>query len=153
MTFGRSEKVIILKLVGDKKLVKKFENLKRRAKKTVFRAATRSGVSVLRKQIKKDAPKDTGQLKRSVHARVKTYPSKGVYIGVAGIKKDSKSKDTGRNPANYLHLVEEGYSKPGGRVEGTHFMRKAFNKSKSAAESTFKKKAAEAIEREFKKAQ
>ncbi len=150
MAFGRSEKVILMKLTGDKKLVKKFENLKKRAKKTAFRAATRAGGSVLRKQLKKDAPKDTGQLKRSVHVRVKTYPAKGVYVAVAGIKKDAKNKDTGRNPANYLHLIELG--QVGGKVEGTHFMKKASAKSEKAAENTFKKKAAEAIEREFKKA-
>ncbi|MFA8019903.1 HK97-gp10 family putative phage morphogenesis protein [Bremerella cremea] len=92
-------------LTGDKELLRKFEHLGKKAGKRVLRKATRAGTAPLVKAAKRNAPKDSGDLKRDLTQKQKFYANSGTQVGIVGAKKrqDGKSRSTW-----ILHLVEEG---------------------------------------------
>lgn len=106
--------------------------------KKVRKKAVRTGVAkagrLLARAAKANSPQGgTGQLKRSIGSKVKTYPS-GVVVAIVGPRKgfavvDAKGKK--HDPANIAHLVEFGHAGP--HPAPAHpFLRPAFDTSKGA---------------------
>lgn len=77
-------------------------------------ASMRSGINEVTKVVTKDAkaltPKRTGQLRKSLGRRVKTYRQSKVVVGVVGPRSNFRVIVAGKpvNPAKYAHLVEFG---------------------------------------------
>lgn len=92
-------------LTGEQELLRKFDNLGKKAGKKVLRKATRAGAAPLVKASKRNAPKDKGDLKKDLVQKQKFYANTGTQVAIIGAKKrkDGKSRSTW-----ILHLVEEG---------------------------------------------
>ena len=117
-------KGVDIKLDGAKELRRFFEEAPKLAKKGIRRAITKASTPVTR-AAKKNAPRETGLLKKSITKRIKSYPSGNVVavIGasraVSGTVTDMGSGGNNkvrqhrkRVPANYIHLVEKGHGGP-----------------------------------------
>lgn len=98
---------LAFKVHGDKQIAKHLRAIGPKRARPIVRAAVRSVTSTLRKEMKKEAPRDTGQLRKSLIATVRTY-KKGTVFGVVGVDRNAKNPETGRNPRKYLHLVTLG---------------------------------------------
>ncbi len=96
---------VSMKLEGLGAAVLKTGRLSKKIKNDALRKGMRAAGAVFSKELKKAAPRDTGLLKRGMTHKVKTYRKAIVAISGARRRKDPK---TGRNAANYLHLVEDG---------------------------------------------
>ena len=92
-------------LTGERELLRKFDRLGKKAGKKVLRKATRAGTAPLVKAAKRNAPKESGELKKDLTQKQKFYSNTGTQVGIVGAKKrkDGKSRSTW-----ILHLVEEG---------------------------------------------
>lgn len=99
---------------GLEQFADRLKLLKATLQKRVLRSAMRKSASVVNKAAKANAPKRTGQLRRSLGVKVKAYPS-GVVIGVveprAGFRVpagNTNGKPKFIDPRFYAHLVEGG---------------------------------------------
>lgn len=113
-------------------------NLEQLGTRTALRgpsAAVRAAGSVIVKEMRRRAPRETGSLRKSLGQKVKTYKSDGTTVAIIGARSRTFQTSKGRrNPANYAHLVEKG-SAPhrlgrGGRHPGSAakpFMRPAWD--------------------------
>lgn len=123
-------------VAGDRKLRKLLKRVGHKDARKIVRASMAKETRVLRKAMKAIAPRDTGQLRRSLVAKVKTY-STGTVFGVIGVARNAKNKETGRNPQNYLHLVVRGTQAHGDHpgVEANDFVGKTLEtKGRQSAE-------------------
>lgn len=132
-----------LRLQGDKKLLRALERLPSRIERKVVRQAVSAGLTPLNKAVKREAPRETGQLKRSIGKVVRTFKNDGVVWGAVGVRSGFRVVIDGkpRDPRKYAHLVEE----------RTGFMRRAFDKTARMVLSIFAKKLGSGIEREAAK--
>lgn len=96
---------VSMKVEGLGAALLKTGRLSKRIKNDALRKGMRAAGAVFSKALKVVAPRETGLLKRSMTHKVKTYRKSIVAISGARRRKDPK---TGRNAANYLHLVEGG---------------------------------------------
>lgn len=88
---------------GEAQLAANLLKLKVAVQKKITRKAVTAAMRPLRMTAKKFAPKDTGQLRKQLVSKVKTYKSGNVF-GIVGVKNE-KDEATGRRPSKYLHLV------------------------------------------------
>lgn len=94
------------KWVGGQQLDRKFKRLASGSiRRKVVRKAARAGGGVIVKAVRRNSPVDTKLLKRSFTQKIKWYRTSGTIVSVIGAK---SKKERGRNPANYLHLLEGG---------------------------------------------
>ena len=111
-------------IVGEKALQKRLDRLsKKGTRNRIARPAIREASAEIRKRAKAKAPKDSGQLKRSIKNTVRTGRV-GVYavVGPAhGFKIEHEGKP--RDPTKYAHLVEFGTSHSAPRP----FLRSAYD--------------------------
>ena len=130
-------------LTGDKKLSRKLERLPNRIMRKVVRQAVSAGLTPLNKEAKRQAPKDSGTLKKSIGKKIKTYKNDGVVWGGVGARSGFRVVIDGkpRDPRRYIHLVEA----------LTGFMRRSFDLTRRQVLSIFGKKLGSGIEREAKK--
>jgi HK97 gp10 family phage protein len=115
------------------------------------RAAARQVVNVARSNV----PKRTGQLKKSLGLRVKTYRKDGKAYAAIGARSGfkiqtgvvSRGPKAGEpiysNPTQYLHLVERGTS----RSAAHPFLRPALDSTESAQFTAFAAKAKEQFDK------
>jgi HK97 gp10 family phage protein len=75
--------------------------------RVVNRAASKAMTPVLR-AAKRLVPVDDKFLKKSLGRKVKSYKRSGNVVVLIGPRKGFKDEKSGRNPANYAHLVEKG---------------------------------------------
>lgn len=142
---------------GLSECIAKLGHIDKRIQRSVTRKAVNAGGRELVKTTKANAPRDTGLLRRKITQRIKTYRRK--VLAVIGARKFKDAK-TGRNAANYAHLVEDGarphriafgvfvgsdgerkarrIEHPGARA--THFMRRSARQATPAAVRRFKTK-------------
>jgi HK97 gp10 family phage protein len=131
-------------LVGVREAMARLEGMKPGKIRRVHRKAINEITKGVLRTAKGLVPKRTGQLRKSLGRKVKTYPS-GVTVGVVGprngflIVKDGKRI----NPVKYAHLVELGtrHSPP------KSFLRAAWDSHRSAMASI----AAKVVEAELAK--
>lgn len=121
---------------GIEEMTRNLEKLGTRVALRGPNAAVRAGGTVIVKEMRRRAPKDTGSLKKSLGQKVKTYRrSKAVASIIGARSKRYETAKGNRNPAYYAHLVELGT-----KGTGTHpgivakpFMRPAWDASAPAA--------------------
>lgn len=71
--------------------------------------AVRAAGSVIIREMRLRAPKETGSLKKSLGQKVKNYKRSGTVTSIIGARSKSYGTAKGkRNPAYYAHLVELG---------------------------------------------
>lgn len=77
---------IVILRNSDKKLIKQLTELGPRVAKKVLRRATNLSMAPVLKQARKDAPKESGLLKKNLTRKTKTLPSKHAVITMVGVK-------------------------------------------------------------------
>lgn len=98
--------MVTFRIHGVKELQRKLTRLKSSVQKKVTRSAVSAAIRPVRMAAKSQAPKETGQLKKALTVKVKTYKSGNVF-GMVSVKNE-KDAATGRRPSKYLHLVALG---------------------------------------------
>lgn len=119
-----------VQMQGIEEMTRNLEKLGTRVALRGPSAAVRAGSSVIIREMRRRAPKDTGSLKKSLGQKVKTYRRNKTVTSIVGAR--SKRYETAkgrRNPANYAHLPELGTKPHGGRpgVTARPFMRPAWD--------------------------
>ena len=154
-----------LTLTGTGDLEKLLEELPRRVIKKGLRQAMSAAGQPILKQARRDAPRKSGLLKKSLQKKVKAYKSGNVaviigaawgYTGwVVNIKLRKRAKPTklhrdNQNPGNYSHLVEQGHGGP--RPAPAHaFLKPAYEANKARALSIATRKLTDVLESEAAK--
>jgi len=151
----------IAKVIGDKELIKELKKLNASVQRKVMRPAINFGLTPIRQETARRAPRDTGLLSKSIKKKVGKRGAWGkVYVdsqtkyqvetagNTVNKRVGAKSDEKGiQNPAKYAHLVEFGTkhsrSKP--------FMRPAMESKKGIAYSRIARKAKERINKLAKK--
>lgn len=155
--------IVSVSVSGSKQTMLAFEYLKRGIRNRITRRAVATAVVPQNKAAKRtDRFKNrTGQLRRSLGTRVKTYRQSGAAFGVVGSRKGFRKtlvRTGGRigafdpglgyrpirwtrtsitvDPRRYIHLVELGTK----RARAREFLRNAFHQSKSEALTRFNSK-------------
>lgn len=98
------------KLTGLDEFQRVLKTLPGSVQKRVLHPGMRKATSIVNKSAKAGAPRRSGQLYRSLGAKVKTYPS-GVTVGVVEPRPGFKIAGKGGkniDPRRYAHLVERG---------------------------------------------
>ncbi len=136
---------VTIDIQGDKKLIRKLDRLERRTARSIKRKGLRAGSSVLLKAVRKAAPRDTGNLRKSMTRKFKTYGGRNVIVivGPAWPK------------GAHGHLVEFG-TKPRatragqstGSMPANPFFEKAIRASLPAVNVAMTRKMKEEIEKE-----
>lgn len=98
--------MITFSVHGDEQLRVNLVKLKVAVQRKITRKAVTAAMRPLRMTAKKFAPKDTGQMRKQLVSKIKTYKSGNVF-GIVGVKNE-KDSATGRRPSKYLHLVMGG---------------------------------------------
>jgi len=94
---------------GIDEMAKNLEKLGTRIAKRGPAAAVRAGSSVIIKEIRRRAPKETGALKKSIGQKVKNYRRNKTVTSILGARSKRYATAKGnRNPAYYAHLQELG---------------------------------------------
>lgn len=131
-----------LVLDGDKAMVRHLLSLPRKVQRRVLRPAVTKGSRVISSAAKKQIPTRTqsrkagtirtGQLRKSIGQKVKTYGN--TVVGVIGPRSGFAIEADGRihDPVKIAHLVEYGHGGPAS-APAHPFMRPAFQQSKWAA--------------------
>lgn len=92
---------------GERALIRKLDRMAKQSQRNkIARPAVRKAAAEVRKAAKRLAPVETGELKRSITTKVETIRNGPVYAVIG--PENRKNAQTGRNPANYAHLVENG---------------------------------------------
>ena len=127
--------MINLALLGDKKLIAKFNRLKTGTQRKILRSATAKAARPQSKAAKKLAPRQSGALRRSIGTRTKTYAKVNTVMSISGVRKNNWREYQGktRKPEFYLHLVERGTR---GR-RGLRFMERAAVTTRAESEKLF----------------
>jgi HK97 gp10 family phage protein len=131
----------------------------------ILKKAVKTAIKPVLSDAKQSAPVETGMLQKSIISKDKKY-SNGVLVIVGAESK--KDPATGRNPANYLHLVHDGtkphaiagpckigsnwaigIKHPGNRANP--FLLRALDKNTPAVLSRFARSIKNSIIRELKK--
>jgi HK97 gp10 family phage protein len=112
-----------LQMHGIEEMTKNLEKIGTRVALRGPSRAVRAAGSVIIKEMRRRAPKDTGSLQKSLGQKVKTYRRSKTTTSIVGAR--SKRYETAkgkRNPAYYAHLVELGV-KPHktGKVKARYF--------------------------------
>lgn len=136
---------IDLKTAGFEDLAKELDNLSNNVAKKYIRSAVNKAATLTVKEARKLAPKDTGLTKKSikrVSIQSKTWNSYAAFIGAGkSIRSPKPTPTRGKNkgkpryhsPYHILHILEHGFTHPGGqKIPGTYFMLRAFNQTSQA---------------------
>ena len=98
-----------IEIQGIEEMTKNLEKIGTRVALRGPNAAVRAGGSVLIKEMRRRAPRETGSLKKALGQKIKTYRQSKSVVSIVGPR--SKRYETAqgrRNPSNYAHLVELG---------------------------------------------
>ena len=137
-------------LDGERELGRLLRELPKAARKGL-RGAMNAAATPISKAAKKNAPRESGLLKRSIGKRVKTYSS-GTVAAVIGARREVSGEYKGKKrvPANYAHLVEQGHGGP--RPAQAHeFLKPAFDANVEKAIDIASDKLRDVVEREARK--
>lgn len=129
---------------GREQLLKNLAELGSTKARAASRRALTSASSEPLKVAKQLAPKETGQLKKSLGKKTKTYRGSGTTLVVIGPRQGFKNETTGRNPIAYSHLVELGTVHSAAKP----FLRPALTQTSHSVVHNYGAKVWEAIRRE-----
>ncbi len=119
-------------LTGDKALLRKFKKLGSSVQRRVVRRPLTAALTPVAKAAKREAPKETKALSKSIGKKVRVY--KWGVFGAVGPRTDERftvidSDGRRRVPSRYAHLVARGT-----RTRAPNrFMTRAFSGTKSIA--------------------
>lgn len=118
----------MIDLVGDKELLRKFADLPAKLQKKHGRRAISKAARRLVKAAKEKCPKRSGQLKKSLGFKPRTYKT-GVFA-VVGPRSGFRTEVNGKShdPKKIAHLVELGHSGPHA-AQAKPFLRPAFDQT------------------------
>ena len=155
-----------MQVKGIEKMTKNLAKLGTRVAARGPAAAVRAGGSVIIREMRSRAPKDTGSLKKAIGQKVKTYRGQKIVTGIIGARSKSYQTAQGkRNPAYYAHLVEFGtaphktgkkksfYRRGKGQHPGSRaqpFMRPAWDSSSGRARDAVVNKMRQVFDKESK---
>lgn len=146
-----------VQMAGIEEMTKNLEKIGTRVALRGPDAAVRAGGSVIIREMRRRAPKDTGSLKKSLGQKVKKYKRSKTSTAIIGARSKRYQTDQGRkNPAYYAHLVELGVAphktgKRGGMHPGfaaAPFMRPAWDASAPRAREAVINKMKQVFEKE-----
>ena len=141
---------------GTPELIAAIDKLSVAVRKRVARKAVSMALVPLNKAAKRNCPKETGLLKKSLGKRIKTYRKGTLWGGVGprtqivGVGPDGRK----RWPAAYAQIVESGTA-PHGNHPGTAprpFLRTAFEQTKGEMQRIAENKVRIELENEARKA-
>jgi HK97 gp10 family phage protein len=119
--------------------------------------AVRKGMEPVLRSAQRRVPVETGQLFQSLALKFKKYKRSQSYLGMLGPLRNFKDEETGRNPANYAHLVELGTA-PHKMGDGLHpgtpprpFLRPALDTKRSEALAIMTKELRSGLQRALKR--
>ncbi len=92
----------------ERETLRKFRALQKRGARRAMNKAVRAGSAPQVKESKRTAPRESGLLKKRITQKVKSYRRGQMVLAVIGAR-SVKDPATGRNPAKYVHLVNEGH--------------------------------------------
>lgn len=150
-------------LTGDRDLARLMQELPRRVIKKGLRAAMSAAATPVAKAMRRDAPQESGTLKKAISKKIKSYPT--AVTALVGVNKDAAGEFRGRRrvPEKYLHLILAGTAPhqigrnangPAGKHPGTKpndFRQRAFNETAATAQAIARQKLTESIETEAEK--
>jgi HK97 gp10 family phage protein len=150
-----------IELIGGDVLAAKLLAIPEKVRKSVEKEAIAKANKLMISEVQKNAPVETGALKKSIVSVVRTYRKGTVMIGIVGadknfsgdvviknnkriFKKSKKSIKGTRRPANYSHLVDKGtgirVTEKGanrGSVTGVNFMQRSMDSMKDQIQTIF----------------
>jgi HK97 gp10 family phage protein len=144
-----------MELFGDKELAKVFKTLGDRVQRRVLRGAVNAASTPVSRAAKSKAPKESGLLKKSIGKKVKTYPDRGVVVGIIGPKTSVVGEYKGKKrwPAKYAHLREKGFINAVGEfVPPEPFLGPAMERTKGQQISIMQEKLAAGVIKEAARA-
>lgn len=98
-----------MQIKGIDEMTKNLALLGTRIAKRGPAAAVRAGGSLIIREMRSRAPRETGSLKKSIGQKIKNYRGQKTVTGIIGARSKSYATAAGkRNPAYYAHLVEFG---------------------------------------------
>lgn len=119
-----------LKIDGIDEFMRELNKLEQRMKHDHLMKAATKAARIFRKEAVKSAPKDSGDLKKSIQLKKLKRRGDNEASVIVGPTTGKKAKYSGR----HAHLLEFGTVK----MRARPFMRPAFNKTKKDAEEAFK---------------
>lgn len=150
-----------MRVDGAADVMRAFAELSTGAQRRVARPAVREASTPVLRAIRKNAPRKkdprTGQLRKSITRRLKTYKHSGAVIAIIGPRRKFITQDKyGRkvNPTKYAHLVEFGTAahRVGNRMhpgaKPKPFMRPGWESSSATAMATMHRRLRIEIEKE-----
>lgn len=156
-----------IKMLGIEEMTKNLEKLGTRVALRGPAVAVRAGSSVIIKEMRVRAPRETGSLKKAIGQKVKNYRGNKTVTSIVGARSKSYGTTKGkRNPAFYAHLVEMGtgphrtgkkkfgYRRGAGMHPGAKarpFMRPAWDAAAPRARDAVIDKMTEVFDKESKK--
>ena len=151
-----------VKLLGAKELIAKLQRLQPALQKRVMRPAVNFALTPMNSAARRNAPVETGLLRKSIGKKLKQYARSGTTWGGIGprsgfgvnvakgetatVKSGKRTSVIGRsrNPLFYAHLVELG----AGGKPGVRFLTKAYQAHKAGAMSRLGAKVEKGIAKE-----
>jgi HK97 gp10 family phage protein len=112
------------RLTGQKAVARAFKKLPAKMAKKGIRKGLRAGAKIMANQIKVEAPKETGLLKKQVKVRARKRSTK--FIGVNASAVDPKTQNE-----FYGNFIEYGSN----NIDKNPFVENSFQKSKKQAET------------------
>lgn len=150
-----------VKVDGVDALRRAIDDFSKSSQARISRPAIREASTPVIRAVRQNAPKKrdprTGQLRKSITRRLKTYRGTGVVVAIVGPRRKFYTTDKyGRkvNPTNYAHLVEFGTAahRVGNRShagsKAKPFMRPGWESSKQQAMSIMRRRMWIEIEKE-----
>jgi len=141
-------------LIGADRLIRKLDSLPGKVHRKVVRQAVNKSATPLVKAARRNAPRETGLLAKSMGKKLKSYFARGVVLSVLGPRKGQGKEVTlpdgatqYRDPVKYAHLVEFGTA----HSPATGFMRRAYEEQKGPAMVAMQSHIKTGIEREAAK--
>lgn len=128
-----------LDLRGHEQLMRQLHALPARLQRRVIRPAVRAAVRPVVQAARAAVPRRSGQLRRSLGARVKTYAARNVVWAGVGVRQGFGATHEGRrvNPRYYAHLVEQGVrGRSRGSYAGRQFLSRALEGSRAKITGT-----------------
>jgi len=120
-----------IKMHGIEDMQKRLKELGTKKALRAPAAAVRAGSRIIIDKSRSAAPVDTGQLKKSLGQKIKTYRRSKVVVSIFGVRNKLVITPKGkRNPVKYAHLVEFG-TRNG--VRPNPFMRRSYSSSANSA--------------------
>lgn len=151
------ERFVTFQIEGDQALLRRLDRLKPALVRRITRPAARKALSLISKTMKRNAPKLSGTLKKSIGVSMKTYGREGTVWGRAGVrpgyqKMARRGANRGRavriglaKPRKYLHLVELGTK----RSAGAGFMQRAWVGTNVKARQVFRDETRRQLDRQL----